>query len=128
LTVTATLISSSYILVISIPPDILWEKGVSQIRPGTAEKCLNAGLEAVTTRSAEGSYTNRIAATVGDLVLSRSQPLSKAAKGVTSKFMRPYEGPWRITKIIPSSYEISSSSGKVRGVFHKQALKPYQTV
>jgi hypothetical protein len=64
---------------------------------------------------------------VGDLVLSRCQPLSEAAKGVTSKFMRPYEGPWRVTKIIPpSSYEISSSRGKVRGVFHKQALKPYQ--
>ena len=29
----------------------------------------------------------------GDLVLSRCQPVSEAAKGVTSKFTRPYEGP-----------------------------------
>lgn len=44
---------------------------------------------------------------VGDLVPYRCQPVSEAAKGVTSKFTRPYEGPWRITKLIPpSSYEI----------------------
>jgi hypothetical protein len=63
----------------------------------------------------------------GVLVLSRCKPLSEAAKGKTSKFMRPYEGPWHISKIIPpSSYEISSPDGKVRGIFHKQALKPYR--
>jgi hypothetical protein len=64
---------------------------------------------------------------VGDMVLCRCKPLSEAAKGVTSKFKRPYGGPWHITKIIPpSSYEISSPRGKARGVFHKQALKPYK--
>jgi hypothetical protein len=62
-----------------------------------------------------------------NLLLSRCKPLSEAAKGKTNKFMRPYEGPWHITKIIPpSSYEISSPDGKVRGIFHKQALKPYR--
>lgn len=62
---------------------------------------------------------------LGDLVLYRCQPVSEAAKGVTSKFTRPYEGPWRLTKLIPP-YEISSLNGRVRGVFHKEALKPYQ--
>jgi len=63
------------------------------------------------------------------LVLSRCQPVSEAARGVTSKFAKPYEGPRYVTKIIPlSSYEISSANDKVCGVFHKQALKPYQEV
>jgi len=66
---------------------------------------------------------------VGDLVLCRCQPVSEVAKGVTSKFTRPIEGPWRITKQIPpSSYEISSLNGRVRGVFYERALKLYQKV
>jgi hypothetical protein len=63
------------------------------------------------------------------LVLSQYQPVSEAAKGVTSKFMRSYEGPWRITKIKPpSSFEILSLNGRRRGLFHKQALKSYKKV
>lgn len=63
---------------------------------------------------------------IGDLVLSRCQPVSKALKGVAGKFSRPCEDPWRITKLIPPySFEGSDVDGKVRGVFHKQALKPY---
>jgi hypothetical protein len=65
---------------------------------------------------------------VGDLVLSRYHPFSEAAKGVASKFMRPYEGPRRITKIIPPSYDISSLNSRVRELFHKQAMKFYQKV
>jgi len=66
---------------------------------------------------------------VGHLVLCRCQPVSEAAKGVTNKFTRPIEGPWRITKLIPpSSYEISSLNGRVRGVFYERALKLYQKV
>ena len=41
-------------------------------------------------------------------VLLKCQPTSDAALGITAKFMRPYESPWVITKIIPPScYEIS---------------------
>jgi hypothetical protein len=66
---------------------------------------------------------------VSDLVLSRCQPVSEDGKGVTRKFMRPQEDLWRITKIIPPSvYEISTVNGRVRGMFHKQALKSYQKV
>jgi len=63
------------------------------------------------------------------LVLFRCQPVSEVARGVTSKFAKPYAVLRHITKIIPpSSYEISNANITVRGVFHKQALKPYQEV
>jgi hypothetical protein len=40
--------------------------------------------------------------------------------------MRPFDVPWVITKIIPPScYEISDKEGKIRGTFHKTALKKY---
>lgn len=63
---------------------------------------------------------------IGDLVLCRCHPVSEALKGVNGKFSRPCENPWRITKRIPPySFEVSGVDGKLRGVFHKQALKPY---
>jgi hypothetical protein len=37
---------------------------------------------------------------VGDLVLCQCQPVSEAAKGMTSKFMRPIEGLWHITTFL----------------------------
>ena len=59
-------------------------------------------------------------------VLLKCQPTSDAALGITAKFMRPFDGPWVITKIIPPScYEISDKEGKIRGTFHKTALKKY---
>jgi hypothetical protein len=40
--------------------------------------------------------------------------------------MRPIDGPWVITKIIPPSrYEISDKEGKIRGTFNKATLKKY---
>jgi len=43
-----------------------------------------------------------------------------------AKFMRPFDGPWLITKIIPPScYEISDKVGKIRGTFHNTAFKKY---
>lgn len=63
---------------------------------------------------------------LSDKVLVRCQPVSNAAQGVTGKFIRPYEGPYVITRIIPPSvYEISGNNGKVRGQFNKHSLKPY---
>jgi len=63
---------------------------------------------------------------VNDKVLVKAQPASDAAVGVTAKFIHPYEGPYIITRVIPpSTYEISTTSGKVRGEFNKKALKPY---
>jgi hypothetical protein len=63
---------------------------------------------------------------VKERVLVKAQPASDAAVGVTAKFTYPYEGPYIISRVIPQSmYEISTTSGKVRGEFNKKALKPY---
>jgi len=59
-------------------------------------------------------------------VLVRAQPASDAAVGVTAKCVHPYEGPYIISSVIPpSTYELSITSGKVRGEFNKKSLKPY---
>jgi hypothetical protein len=62
-----------------------------------------------------------------DKVLLKTQPVSDAAMAVTSKFKRPYEGPYLITKVIhPSTYELADEKGKIRGQFNKRSLKPYK--
>jgi len=56
----------------------------------------------------------------------RAQHASDAAVGVTAKFIHPYEGPYLISRMIPpSTYELSTTSGKGRGEFNKEFLKPY---
>jgi hypothetical protein len=63
---------------------------------------------------------------IEDLVLVKRQTVSDAVAGISSKFVRPYQGRAKISKVIPPSmYEISEINGKVRGVFNKNALKPY---
>jgi hypothetical protein len=63
---------------------------------------------------------------VNDKVLAKAQPASDAAVGVTAKFIHPYEGPYTISRVIPpSTYEIPTTSGKVRGELNKKALRPY---
>jgi hypothetical protein len=63
---------------------------------------------------------------LNDEVLLKCQPTSDAALGITAKFIRPFNGPWLITKIIPPScYEISDQRRKIRGIFNKTALKKY---
>jgi len=63
---------------------------------------------------------------VKEKVLVRAQPASHAAVGVTAKFIHPYEGPYIISRVIPSfTYELSTASGKVRGEFNKKSLKLY---
>jgi len=56
--------------------------------------------------------------------LLKFQPASDAALGLTAKFMRPFDGPWVITKIIPPScYEISDTEGKIRRPFIRHLSK-----
>ena len=63
---------------------------------------------------------------MNERVLVRAQPASDAAVGVTAKFIHPYEGPYIISRVIPpSTYELSTASGKIRGEFNKKSLKPY---
>jgi len=60
-------------------------------------------------------------------VLVKPRPASDAAVGVTAKFIHPYEGSYIISRVIPpSTYELSTTSGKVRGEFNKKSLQPYQ--
>jgi hypothetical protein len=59
-----------------------------------------------------------------EAVLLREHHISDAARGVTAKFQRPYEGPYLITQIIISpTFEISDQEGKFRGTFNKRLLK-----
>jgi len=56
---------------------------------------------------------------VNEKVLVKAQPASDVAVGVTAKFIHPYEGPYIISRVIPpSTYKISTTSGKVRGGFN----------
>jgi hypothetical protein len=60
-------------------------------------------------------------------VLVRTQPMSDAIKGMTSKFMHVFEGPYIITKLLDhSAYELRDDSGKLRGEFNKKQLRLYQ--
>jgi transposase InsO family protein len=64
---------------------------------------------------------------VNEKVLIRSQPISDAIAGVTGKFIRPFEGPYTISKLIPpSTVELCDSKGKVRGTFNWKSIKRYQ--
>jgi hypothetical protein len=57
----------------------------------------------------------------------KTQPMSDAVRGITSKFMYIYEGPFWISKILDhSAYELKDECGKVRGEFNKRQLKPYR--
>ena len=56
---------------------------------------------------------------VNEKVLVKAQPASDVAVGVTAKFIHPNEGPYIISRVIPpSTYKISTTSGKVRGGFN----------
>jgi hypothetical protein len=65
---------------------------------------------------------------VGEAILVETHYISDLNRGVTQKFMRPYEGPFRITKVVsPSIFEISDEKGRVKGTFNKRSLKQFRT-
>ena len=58
-----------------------------------------------------------------DKVLLKVQSISKAVVGKTYKFVRLYEGPYKITKFMPpSTYEIADGQGRIRGEFNKKKI------
>jgi hypothetical protein len=64
---------------------------------------------------------------LNEKVLVRSQPMSDAIRGVTSKFMHVFEGPYVITKLLDhSAYELRDACGKLRGEFNEKQLQPYR--
>jgi hypothetical protein len=63
---------------------------------------------------------------VNEQVLVRAQQTSDAATGVTAEFIHPYEGQYIIYRVIPpSTYELSTTKGRIRGEFNKRDLKLY---
>jgi hypothetical protein len=64
---------------------------------------------------------------VNEKVLVKTQPMSDDVRGITSKFMYIYEGPFWISKVLDhSAYELEDEWGKVRGEFNKRQLKQYR--
>jgi hypothetical protein len=52
--------------------------------------------------------------------------MSDGIKGITSKFVHVFEGPYIITKLLDhSAYELRDESGKLRGEFNKKQLRLY---
>jgi hypothetical protein len=63
---------------------------------------------------------------VGDLVLAKCQALSDAVDCITKKFVRAYDGPWKVTRAInPTTYEVANEQVKITKVFNQKAIKPY---
>jgi translation initiation factor IF-1 len=61
-----------------------------------------------------------------DAVLVRCQPTSDTSEGIIGKFRRPYEGPYKVSKLMnPYMCELQDKEGRTRGVFHLSHLKPY---
>jgi len=64
---------------------------------------------------------------VNDKVLVRTQPCSDAIVGVTGKFIRPYEGPYMIGKVLPpSTVEVCDRNGKFKSQFNWKLIKVYK--
>jgi len=64
---------------------------------------------------------------LNEKVLVRKQPMSDAIKGMTSKYMHVFEGPYIITMLLDhSAYELKDERGKLRAEFNKKQLRPYQ--
>ena len=64
---------------------------------------------------------------LNEKVLVRIQPMSDAIKGMTSKYMHVFKGPYIITKLLDhSAYKLRDESGKLWGEFNKKQLGLYQ--
>jgi len=64
---------------------------------------------------------------VNDKVLIKTQPMSDAVKGVISKILQAFTGPFLVSKILDhSAYELNDKWGKICGEFNKKQLKPYE--
>jgi hypothetical protein len=58
----------------------------------------------------------------------KQQATADAAMSKSSKFMLPYLGPFRITNITPPAmFELHDMNNKLRGVYHKTAIKAFRT-
>jgi hypothetical protein len=61
---------------------------------------------------------------VGDLVLARCQAVSGAVDGVTKKFAKPYDGPWKVIRVInPTTFEFTDEQSVIQKVYNQSAMK-----
>jgi len=61
---------------------------------------------------------------IGDLVMKREHPLSKASRDYAAKLAPKYSGPYTITRVIsPVMYDLKDSNGKRFGRVHIKDLK-----
>jgi len=59
--------------------------------------------------------------------LVKTQPISDAVRGITWKFLRLFQRPYRISKVLGhSAYELRGYQGKVRGEFNKKKVFFFQ--
>jgi hypothetical protein len=73
----------------------------------------------VVLKSAFTSRTKRV----------RTQPSSDAIAGVMGKYIRPYEGPYLIRKVIsPSTVEVCDKNGKFKGQYNLKSIQVYKEV
>jgi hypothetical protein len=64
---------------------------------------------------------------LNERVLIKTQPMSDAVRGITSKFLHLFQGPYVISKILDhSAYELKDGQGKIRGEFNKKQLRKYK--
>jgi hypothetical protein len=116
-------------------PDLFEEflkKGSEQKPPAEnlQEKVLKAYIrmkEKAAKRNKRGkNSSSKWKPQVGDLVLAKCQAVSDAAGGITKKFARPYDGPWKVTRVInPTTYEVADEQGKITKDFNQNPMKPY---
>ena len=54
------------------------------------------------------------------------QESSRIRRSITKKFVRPHDGPWKVTGgITPPVYKVTSEQGEVTNVYNETALNPY---
>jgi hypothetical protein len=63
---------------------------------------------------------------MNEKVLVRTHHNSDAVAGVTGKFIRPFEGPYVVSRLIPpSTVEVRDDEGKFKGNFNWKSIKAY---
>ena len=65
---------------------------------------------------------------LNEKVVVKTQPISDAVRGITSKFLHLFQGPYRISKVLGhSAYELWDEQGnKIKGESNKKQLKQYK--
>lgn len=90
---------------------------------------VNAKLQAEGERQRQRMKIINVSLKIGDLVLLRTNPISKLSEKINHKLCPLYEEPYVISKNPhPNAYELREpKNGKTKGVYNISNLKPYAT-